>query len=43
MTELLILVDEKDNEIGFMDKLSVHEQGKLHRAFSLFIFNSKWF
>lgn len=41
MTELLILVDEKDNEIGFMDKLSVHEQGKLHRAFSLFIFNSK--
>ena len=40
MKELLILVDEQDNEIGFLDKLSVHELGKLHRAFSLFIFNS---
>lgn len=41
MTELLILVDEQDNEIGFMDKLTVHQLGKLHRAFSIFIFNSK--
>lgn len=41
MTEFLILVDENDNEIGLMDKLSVHQKGLLHRAFSVFIFNSK--
>lgn len=40
MNELLILVDENDNEIGLMDKLSVHQKGLLHRAFSVFIFNS---
>ncbi|WP_291402252.1 isopentenyl-diphosphate Delta-isomerase [Daejeonella sp.] len=39
--ELLILVDENDNQIGIQDKLSVHVQGILHRAFSVFIFNSK--
>lgn len=38
--ELLILVDENDNEIGLKDKLSVHREGLLHRAFSVFIFNS---
>lgn len=41
MNELLILVDENDNEIGLMEKMSAHETGKLHRAFSVFIFNSK--
>ena len=41
MNELLILVDDHDNEIGFLDKLSVHQNGLLHRAFSVFIFNSK--
>ena len=41
MDELLILVDDKDNELGSMDKLSVHQKGLLHRAFSIFIFNSK--
>lgn len=41
MNELLILVDENDNEIGLLDKLSVHQKGLLHRAFSVFIFNSK--
>lgn len=40
MSDLLILVDENDRETGVMEKLSVHEQGLLHRAFSLFIFNS---
>lgn len=39
--DLLILVDEKDNETGTLDKLSVHQQGLLHRAFSVFIFNDK--
>lgn len=41
MDSLLILVDDNDNEIGLMEKLSVHKEGKLHRAFSVFIFNSK--
>lgn len=41
MNEQLILVDEQDNETGTMDKLSVHEKGLLHRAFSVFVFNSK--
>ena len=41
MNDLLILVDEYDNEIGLMEKLSVHQSGSLHRAFSVFIFNTK--
>lgn len=39
--EKIILVDEKDKEIGVGEKLKVHQDGKLHRAFSIFIFNSK--
>jgi isopentenyl-diphosphate delta-isomerase len=41
MEDLLVVVDENDNELGVMDKLSIHKSGVLHRAFSLFIFNSK--
>lgn len=41
MNDLLILVDENDNEIGLMEKLAVHQTGSLHRAFSVFIFNTK--
>jgi isopentenyl-diphosphate delta-isomerase len=41
MQELLILVDEKDNQLGIMEKLEVHKKGLLHRAFSVFIFNSE--
>lgn len=38
--EPLILVDENDNEIGNLSKEQCHDgQGRLHRAFSLFIFN----
>lgn len=37
----VILVDEYDNPNGQMDKLEAHEKGMLHRAFSIFIFNSK--
>lgn len=40
MKELLILIDENDQQIGEMEKLSVHQKGLLHRAFSVFIFNS---
>ena len=39
-TELLILVDEADREIGQMSKADCHRgAGVLHRAFSLLIFN----
>lgn len=39
--EPLILVDEADNEIGFLSKGECHDGGGvLHRAFSIFIFNS---
>lgn len=41
MEEVVILVDENDNEIGVMEKLQAHVEAKLHRAFSVFIFNSK--
>lgn len=36
----VILVDEYDSMVGTMDKLEAHKQGLLHRAFSIFIFNS---
>ena len=39
--ELLILVDEHDNETCTIEKWPAHQQGLLHRAFSVFIFNSK--
>lgn len=39
--EFLVLVDPDDRPIGTMEKLAAHEQGLLHRAFSLFVFNSK--
>lgn len=41
MSEYLILVDEDDNEKGKEEKLAVHRQGLLHRAFSVFIFDTK--
>jgi isopentenyl-diphosphate delta-isomerase len=41
MNDELILVDENDSPLGKMDKLLVHQKGLLHRAFSVFIFNSK--
>lgn len=39
--EMVILVNEKDEKIGLMPKMEAHEKGLLHRAFSVFIFNSK--
>ena len=41
MKEEIILVDKNDREIGTGEKMKVHQDGKLHRAFSIFIFNSK--
>ncbi|HMT72548.1 MAG TPA: isopentenyl-diphosphate Delta-isomerase [Chitinophagaceae bacterium] len=37
----VILVDEEDNASGECEKLKAHTDGLLHRAFSVFIFNSK--
>lgn len=39
--ELLILVDNNDREIGFLEKDKCHKgEGILHRAFSIFLINS---
>jgi isopentenyl-diphosphate delta-isomerase len=40
MNQKVILVDEKNKVIGFEEKLKAHKEGRLHRAFSIFIFNS---
>jgi len=37
----VILVNQKDEPVGTMEKLEAHQKGILHRAFSIFIFNSK--
>jgi isopentenyl-diphosphate delta-isomerase len=38
--EKVILVDKNDNQIGLIEKMEAHEKGLLHRAFSVFVFNS---
>ncbi len=40
MEENVILVDERDNKLGLMEKMEAHEKGLLHRAFSVFVVNS---
>ncbi|MGF1924270.1 MAG: isopentenyl-diphosphate Delta-isomerase [Bacteroidia bacterium] len=40
MEEQVILVDSLDHPLGVLDKMEVHTLGLLHRAFSVFIFNS---
>jgi len=40
LTEV-ILVDAGDNPTGSLEKMQAHQQGLLHRAFSIFIFNAK--
>ena len=39
--EFVVLVDENDHQIGLMEKHAAHVTPHLHRAFSVFIFNSK--
>ena len=40
--EEVILVDSKDVELGTMEKMEAHRNGgTLHRAFSVFVFNTK--
>ena len=38
--EKVVLVDEEDFQLGLMPKLEAHRKGVLHRAFSVFVFNS---
>lgn len=40
MEEYIIEVDKDDKEIGRIEKMEAHYKGVLHRAFSIFIFNS---
>jgi isopentenyl-diphosphate delta-isomerase len=37
----VVLVDEKDREVGVMEKMEAHQKALLHRAFSVFIFNAR--
>ena len=39
--EQVVLVDEQDHPIGLMEKQAAHIRPHLHRAFSVFIFNSE--
>src|ERR1051325_7930746 len=42
MKEQIILVDRQDRALGPIEKLAAHRRpAKLHRAFSIFIFNSQ--
>lgn len=41
MEDQVILVDESDNEIGAEGKMAAHRSGKLHRAISVFVFDSR--
>ena len=41
MKEKVILIDKNNRKIGTEEKIKAHKEGKLHRAFSIFIFNSK--
>ena len=39
--EYVVLVTKDDKPLGTMEKMEAHEKGVLHRAFSIFIFNSQ--
>lgn len=41
MEEYVVLVNPEDEILGLMEKQQAHINGLLHRAFSVFLFNSK--
>lgn len=41
MAEQVVLVDADDVEVGSMEKQRAHEEGRLHRAFSVFVLNGR--
>lgn len=38
--QYLVLVNEQDEQVGTMEKMEAHRKALLHRAFSVFLFNS---
>ena len=40
MAEQVVLVNERDEMVGVEEKLKAHLSGVLHRAFSIFVFNT---
>jgi isopentenyl-diphosphate delta-isomerase len=40
MEEKVILVDVNDNPVGETEKIEAHKRALLHRAVSVFIFNT---
>ena len=43
MNEMVVLVDDNDNEVGYCEKIEAHRLGKLHRAFSVIICGNDFF
>lgn len=41
MEESVVLVDENDVEVGTLEKLRAHLEGRLHRALSVFVLNER--
>jgi len=41
LKESVMIVNTSGRTIGTMDKMAAHKSGTLHRAFSVFVFNSK--
>ena len=41
ITNDVIIVDPNNKQLGVYDKIRAHQEGLLHRAFSIFIFNHK--
>lgn len=41
MHDMVILVNETDEVIGYMKKMEAHTMGLLHRAFSILVFDSE--
>lgn len=39
--DLIVLVNEKDENIGSVGKLEAHQKGLLHRAFSIIVWNDQ--
>jgi isopentenyl-diphosphate delta-isomerase len=39
--DMVVLVNERDEPVGVMEKMEAHRKAELHRAFSVFIFNEK--
>ncbi len=39
--EMVVLVDSRDRKVGLMEKIQAQKEKRLHRAFSIFVFNSK--